>query len=60
MNKIKVFLSKVTQYKGSAKRLEEISGELKDLNKKLDKLVGCIESNNRYGGAIKTTPATRY
>ncbi|MEZ8029236.1 hypothetical protein [Enterovibrio norvegicus] len=34
--------------------------QLEEINKKLDLLTECIDKNQRYGGAIKTTVATRY
>ena len=40
--------------------LHDIRQELRALNHKLDKLVGCIDSSPQYGGALKTTTSTRY
>ena len=37
-----------------------VISELIRINNKLDRLCGCIEENDRYGGAIKTTTAKRY
>jgi hypothetical protein len=39
---------------------EDLLAELHNINKSLNKISNCIDSNLKYGSAIKTTQATRY
>ena len=53
---------KMLKFLKSKKKIsnDDLLRELHNINKSLNKICECIEFKSGYGGAIKTTPATRY